>query len=58
MSCEPAGSRFILNLLLARYVDAGQAASDRDETEFLHWVKRYGARLPEALQPEPRHPVE
>src|SRR5262249_10823138 len=30
-----------------------------DETEFLHWVKRYGARLPAAGdRPAPRHRVD
>jgi formate dehydrogenase alpha subunit len=39
--------RFVLELLLRHYHDAGYAATDRDETEFQHWVRRYGARPPE-----------
>jgi formate dehydrogenase alpha subunit len=48
--------RLVLELLLLRYTDSGDAAGDRDQTEFLHWVKHYGARLP-AETPVPRHPV-
>ena len=39
--------RFVLEMLLRRYADAGYATGDRDETEFEHWVRRYGARLPD-----------
>src|SRR5260370_12697517 len=46
--------RFVLEMLLSRYTDAGYAAGDRDETEFEHWVRRYGARPP---HPRPRHVV-
>src|SRR6516164_7944647 len=35
--------RFVLEMLLRRYADAGYASGDRDETEFEHWVRRYGA---------------
>ena len=38
--------RFVLEMLLRRHSDAGYAAADRDETEFQHWVRRYGARPP------------
>jgi formate dehydrogenase alpha subunit len=37
--------RFTLEMLLKRFADAGYAKGDRDETEFEHWVRRYGARL-------------
>jgi formate dehydrogenase alpha subunit len=45
--------RFVLELFLRRYADAGYAAGDRDETEFEHWVRRYDARLshPSPLSP-------
>jgi formate dehydrogenase alpha subunit len=39
--------RFVLELLLRNYTDAGYAAGDRDETEFEHWVRHYGARQPQ-----------
>lgn len=47
--------RFVLEMLLRRYVDAGN--SDRGETEFMHWVRHYGARLPEGHTPATRHTV-
>jgi formate dehydrogenase alpha subunit len=49
--------RFVLELLLHRYADAGYAASDRDETEFQHWVRRYGAKPPERVEAANRHTV-
>jgi formate dehydrogenase alpha subunit len=45
-------------MLLRRYADAGHAAGDRGETEFEHWVRLYGARLPEGARPAPRYPVD
>jgi formate dehydrogenase alpha subunit len=50
--------RFVLELLLRHYIDSDYAVGDRDETEFLRWVKRYEARLPEADRPSPRHAVD
>jgi formate dehydrogenase alpha subunit len=50
--------RFVLEMLLRRYTDAGYAAGDRQETEFEHWVRRYGARPPAGGPPAPRHPVD
>jgi formate dehydrogenase alpha subunit len=38
----------VLEMLLARYVDDGSAAGDRDETEFLHWVRHYAVSTPHA----------
>jgi formate dehydrogenase alpha subunit len=49
--------RMVLELLLRRYVDAGYAGGDRDETEFQHWVRHYGAQVPPGAPPEPRHAV-
>ena len=49
--------RFVLEMLLRRYADAGYAAGDRDETEFQHWVRHYGARLPEGVRPAARYAV-
>ena len=52
-----ASRRLVLELLLTRYADAGQDASDRDETEFLRWVRHYGARPP-AGPPAARYPAD
>jgi formate dehydrogenase alpha subunit len=49
--------RFVLEMLLRRYADAGYAAGDRDETELEHWARRYGARLPEGARPKARYAV-
>ena len=46
--------RFVLEMLLRRYVDSGYAARDRDETEFEHWVRHYDVRLPEGVTPMAR----
>jgi formate dehydrogenase alpha subunit len=51
--------RFVLELLLRHYSDAGYAAADRDETEFLHWVQHSGAQPPEEVdRPAPRYAVD
>jgi formate dehydrogenase alpha subunit len=49
--------RFVLEMLLHHYADAGYAAGDHDGTEFEHWVRHYGAPLPEGARPEARHSV-
>src|SRR5262245_28387187 len=49
--------RFVLEMLLRRYADAGCAASDRGETEFQHWVRRYGARPPAGAHLPARYAV-
>src|SRR5260370_1024411 len=49
--------RFVLEMLLRRYTDAGYAAGDQDDTEFQHWVRRYGARPPEGVQPAASYAV-
>jgi formate dehydrogenase alpha subunit len=49
--------RFVLEMLLHHYADVGYAAGDRDETEFEHWVRHYGARLPEGTRPKARYAV-
>ena len=49
--------RFVLEMLLRHYVDAGYAASDRDETEFEHWLRYYDVRLPEGIPPIARDRV-
>jgi formate dehydrogenase alpha subunit len=50
--------RFVLELLLLRYADDGQAGGDRDETEFQHWVRRYGARPPQDALRTARYAVD
>jgi formate dehydrogenase alpha subunit len=50
--------RLVLEMLLRHYADARDVARDRGDTEFLHWVKHYGARPPEEIdKPAPRYPV-
>jgi formate dehydrogenase alpha subunit len=51
-----ASRRFVLELLLTRYADAGLAAGDRDGTEFLRWVRHHGARAPDG--PPARYPID
>lgn len=41
--------KFVLEMLLKRYADMSHAASDRAETEFMYWVRRYGVRSPDHL---------
>jgi predicted molibdopterin-dependent oxidoreductase YjgC len=48
----------ILELLLSDYYDDGYAKDDRDETEFLRWVREYGATVPDGLQAAPRFSVD
>jgi len=48
----------ILELLLQNYRDAGYATGDRLETEFMHWVQVYGAKLPSGSKPQPRYAVD
>ena len=51
-----AARRFVLELLLQRYVDRGDTSGDRDSTEFLRWVEHYQARGP-AEPPAAHYPV-
>jgi predicted molibdopterin-dependent oxidoreductase YjgC len=48
----------VLELLLLNYTDAGYGGLDRHQTEFMHWVKVYGASLPPGYKPQPRYPVD
>ena len=50
--------RFVLELLLRNYFEAGAAGGARDDTEFMRWVRRYDARLPEGFAPAPRYVVD
>lgn len=51
--------RSVLELLLLNYTDAGYATGDRSaDSEFMHWVQHYQARLPEGFQPSPRFAVD
>jgi len=49
--------RFVLKLLLLRYVDSGYAAGDREETEFERWLRYYRVEPPTAAERLPRFPV-
>lgn len=49
--------RQVLELLLYHYYESGYAANDHHETEFQHWVKQYGARLPAGFEPQTRYDV-
>ncbi|HBY94812.1 MAG TPA: formate dehydrogenase subunit alpha [Chloroflexi bacterium] len=49
--------RMALELLLYDYVDAGYAAGDRADTEFMRWVRHYDAGLPDGVTPTPRYAV-
>jgi predicted molibdopterin-dependent oxidoreductase YjgC len=49
--------RKMLDLLLYHYHDAGYAARDRHQTEFMHWVNHYNASVPAGLEPQARYPV-
>jgi formate dehydrogenase alpha subunit len=49
--------RFVLQMLLRHYADAGYAFRDRDETEFEHWIRHYNVRLPDGVAPIARDVV-
>lgn len=49
--------RQVLELLLYHYHESGYAVNDRHETEFKHWVKQYGAKLPSGFEPQTRYEV-
>ena len=49
--------RFVLEMLLRHYVDAGYAVRDREETEFEHWLRHYDVRLAEGVTPIARDRV-
>ncbi len=53
-----ASRKSILELLLHNYVDSGYTAHDSHATEFMHWVKRYGAARPADLPAQPRYTVD
>lgn len=50
--------KFVLELLLSTYFDEGYAAGDREETEFLHWVRHYDVTPPEGRRPSPRFKID
>jgi formate dehydrogenase alpha subunit len=49
--------RFVLEMLLGRYIDGGYAANDRDETEFERWIRHYDVRHAEGITPVARDVV-
>jgi formate dehydrogenase alpha subunit len=50
--------RLVLNMLLRHFKDTGQAAGDRDETEFEHWVKHFQAHVPNDFEPDARYAAD
>ena len=48
----------MLESLLAQYTDEGYTAADRPESEFMYWVRRYGAVRHGGAAARPRHPVD
>lgn len=53
-----ASRRSILNLLLENYYDAGHNENGPAGTEFMHWVNKYGARLPAGYRALPRYRID
>jgi predicted molibdopterin-dependent oxidoreductase YjgC len=47
----------VLELLLQNYVDAGYPHTSHPDTEFMHWVKTYAAKLPAGFKVEPRFEI-
>jgi formate dehydrogenase alpha subunit len=50
--------REVLDLLLLNYVDEGYTSTDRPDTEFLRWVREYGAAVPAGLKSRKRYAVD
>jgi formate dehydrogenase alpha subunit len=50
--------RFVLEMLLRRYADSDHKGENRDETEFMHWVRLYGAKMPDNLSNRLTYPVD
>jgi formate dehydrogenase alpha subunit len=56
-----ASRKFVLEMLLRRYADAGSASGMPDspqETEFMHWVRHYGVKIPSITSQRLSHPVD
>ena len=49
--------RFILELLLSSYHDSGYEDGQKQETQFMHWVKHYGLDVKAGMSPQPRYPI-
>lgn len=47
----------VLQLLLENYCDSGYTNKDPYSSEFMHWVKYYGAHLPEGFEVSKRYAV-
>ena len=50
--------RFVLEMLLRRYADSDQVAENRDDTEFMRWVRLYGAKIPNKISNRPKYQVD
>lgn len=47
----------ILELLLSNYHDSGYENGQKEETQFMHWVRHYGLDVNSGMAASPRHPV-
>ncbi|MBI4292250.1 MAG: formate dehydrogenase subunit alpha [Betaproteobacteria bacterium] len=50
--------KFVLELLLVNYFDRQLEAGAAPDTEFMHWVEFYGARLPDKAAGRPRCEID
>lgn len=50
--------RTILGLLLSNYHDAGYEDGQKEDTQFMHWVRHYGLNVSTGAAPRPRHKVD
>ncbi|MDX1435194.1 MAG: formate dehydrogenase subunit alpha [Anaerolineales bacterium] len=50
--------KIVLELLLQNYYDAGYANGDGHATEFMRWVRHYGALRPDGSEVRPRFEVD
>jgi formate dehydrogenase major subunit/formate dehydrogenase alpha subunit len=50
--------RDMLELLMFAYHDSGYENGQKDETQFMHWVRHYGLDPVKSQAPSPRYPVD
>ncbi len=48
----------ILELLLSNYHDSGYENGQKQETQFMRWVKHYGLDMKTSMSPKPHRPVD
>jgi predicted molibdopterin-dependent oxidoreductase YjgC len=49
--------RSILEFLLSAYHDSGYVNGQKEDTQFIHWVKHYGLKPTKTQSPQPRYKV-